>query len=769
MNRQITMNGKQAFMAGVVSTSAIWALVSLCSRSKGSSTTGRNRKRCKIRKQSLPSTEEHYQTDDNSTPRKDEKNDDGDDQSVDSMECKDRLDPMEDISYNPWRNQEVVQYKQLLELRKSFLEHSKRTSLLFLDAIISQAKLLEIPTKKRLRWPWETLRKHQDGSSSEHSMMNDSSHLSNDSNFESSSAYDHNYLKDHHKANPIDTPPFAGDDSSTSETSVHEQQNEREICIGSIFGLDVGGTLSKLVYFEKRRDDWRENKLRCHSSSSMNKLRRHRSIDTENIVDDDRDYQSFVVNLNDSNGNSYGGDILSSPTVLTGSSTVRDHDSDVRDMLEAKDKQNEIQLPTEESTGNIKRSRSLFALSSKQARTEIALNQFYDFAKKLDSDHIELKDKSLSFYSKALGGEFHFIQFETRYLPEAINLIKMNDLHKNISKMGATGGGAHKYHNIWKDELGIEMVKQGELDSLVAGMQFILSDVGECYTFKPDALPVEQSFHSDTDDELSSMTSECDENDNKKFHRKSKSMLDLYWASRKVKRDYVASSDAYPYILVMIGTGVSVLRIDGPRKHERVSGSTIGGGTYWGLCRLLTDVENFPDALALAERGDPSKVDMMVGDIYGNESDALEKLGLASDVVASSFGKLVSKRDPATGLKQEDLARALLLMVTNNIGQVAFLNAQLNNCKRIYFVGNFLRHNVISQKRLAYAINFWSRGKMEALFLEHEGYFGAIGAFLLHQGIIADKHGNVAQKTEVDPSWKHKQKVGSSRERSLSI
>ncbi|EJK69650.1 hypothetical protein THAOC_09068, partial [Thalassiosira oceanica] len=39
------------------------------------------------------------------------------------------------------------------------------------------------------------------------------------------------------------------------------------------------------------------------------------------------------------------------------------------------------------------------------------------------------------------------------------------------------------------------------------------------------------------------------------------------------------------------------------------------------------------------------------------------------------------------------------------------------------------------QQRLAYSIDFWSGGKMEALFLEHEGYFGALGAFLLNQGI----------------------------------
>ena len=33
-------------------------------------------------------------------------------------------------------------------------------------------------------------------------------------------------------------------------------------------------------------------------------------------------------------------------------------------------------------------------------------------------------------------------------------------------------------------------------------------------------------------------------------------------------------------------------------------------------------------------------------------------------------------------------------------------------------------------RTLAFAINFWSRGEMEGLFLRHEGYCGALGAFL---------------------------------------
>jgi type II pantothenate kinase len=45
-------------------------------------------------------------------------------------------------------------------------------------------------------------------------------------------------------------------------------------------------------------------------------------------------------------------------------------------------------------------------------------------------------------------------------------------------------------------------------------------------------------------------------------------------------------------------------------------------------------------------------------------------------------------------------------------------------------VGSFLRHNPISCRRLAFAIDFWSGSQMEALFSVHEGYFGALGTFL---------------------------------------
>lgn len=53
------------------------------------------------------------------------------------------------------------------------------------------------------------------------------------------------------------------------------------------------------------------------------------------------------------------------------------------------------------------------------------------------------------------------------------------------------------------------------------------------------------------------------------------------------------------------------------------------------------------------------------------------------------------------------------------------------------FVGNFLRVNPIAMKLLAYAMEFWSNGTLKGLFLEHEGYFGALGCLLQFNGEIA--------------------------------
>ncbi|XP_051837575.1 pantothenate kinase 1 isoform X2 [Antechinus flavipes] len=98
-------------------------------------------------------------------------------------------------------------------------------------------------------------------------------------------------------------------------------------------------------------------------------------------------------------------------------------------------------------------------------------------------------------------------------------------------------------------------------------------------------------------------------------------------------------------------------------------------------------------------------------------------------VTGTSFGNMMSK-EKRDAISKEDLARATLVTITNNIGSIARMCAQNENIDKVVFVGNFLRINMVSMKLLAYAMDFWSKGQLKALFLEHEGYFGAVGALL---------------------------------------
>lgn len=97
---------------------------------------------------------------------------------------------------------------------------------------------------------------------------------------------------------------------------------------------------------------------------------------------------------------------------------------------------------------------------------------------------------------------------------------------------------------------------------------------------------------------------------------------------------------------------------------------------------------NAAEMLSLADRGDNSSVDMLVGDIYGQD---YQKIGLKSSTIASSFGKVFRKGgraaestedgvdksmeegedDKKKAFKAEDISRSLLYAISNNIGQIA--------------------------------------------------------------------------------------------------
>jgi len=80
----------------------------------------------------------------------------------------------------------------------------------------------------------------------------------------------------------------------------------------------------------------------------------------------------------------------------------------------------------------------------------------------------------------------------------------------------------------------------------------------------------------------------------------------------------------------------------------------------------------------------------------------------------------MNSQEKRATVTREDLARATLVTITNNIGSIARMCALNEKIERVVFVGNFLRVNPISMKLLAHAMDYWSKGTLKALFLEHE-------------------------------------------------
>ncbi|KAK7361851.1 hypothetical protein VNO77_03936 [Canavalia gladiata] len=169
----------------------------------------------------------------------------------------------------------------------------------------------------------------------------------------------------------------------------------------------------------------------------------------------------------------------------------------------------------------------------------------------------------------------------------------------------------------------------------------------------------------------------------------------------------IDQNDLFPYLLVNIGCGVGMIKL-----------------------------------LELSYLGNNRTVDMLVGDIYGGMDYSKER----------------------EDYKPVDIVRSLLRMISNNIGQISYLNALRFGPKRIFLV-DFSFGGILSQWILylsllisgkweevppSLALGDWlwsmSKGEAKAMFLRHEGFLGAVGAFM-----SSDKHG--VKELLVNQKW----------------
>lgn len=199
------------------------------------------------------------------------------------------------------------------------------------------------------------------------------------------------------------------------------------------------------------------------------------------------------------------------------------------------------------------------------------------------------------------GGSINFERFETSnisalitFISELIsrsaiaNGVSIEEMRRGV-KIMATGGGAHKFGELFEKELLVEVLREDEMECLIEGMKFMAKIPEEVYYFS-DELIAEFSHPA-----AAKATGGRDAVASSSAH------ADLPALERPspnppkyaVTFETGEPSAHLPCLLVNIGSGVSIIKVDADGTFERVSGTSLGGGTLWGLLSLLTPARTF--------------------------------------------------------------------------------------------------------------------------------------------------------------------------------
>lgn len=187
------------------------------------------------------------------------------------------------------------------------------------------------------------------------------------------------------------------------------------------------------------------------------------------------------------------------------------------------------------------------------------------------------------------GGSLNFVRFETEKIDECVEFIQsliehsatlngvsIEEMRKGVEIM-ATGGGAHKFYELFSSVLGVEVRREDEMECLIEGLKFITLIPDEVYYFSDDL--IHYHSHLSQKDRLKS--------ESEQLERPSPNppQYGVIFESHPTPQ--------LPCLLVNIGSGVSIIKIDEDGKFERVSGTSLGGATLWGLLSLLTPATSF--------------------------------------------------------------------------------------------------------------------------------------------------------------------------------
>lgn len=195
------------------------------------------------------------------------------------------------------------------------------------------------------------------------------------------------------------------------------------------------------------------------------------------------------------------------------------------------------------------------------------------------------------------------------------------------------------------------------------------------------------------------------------------------------KHFFSLKESLYPYLLVNLRSGATFHVVESKDKFRRVCGTTIGVSFAVGILRYMDMFQGPTEMCEAARNGDSSKIDMSVGDIYGNS--AYEGVGLGKNMIASSFGRLkdASSDEISENISAGDISRSLITLIAANNLIFSRLVAKMENIKRVVWIGSHIDlpdYMHMSEQGFARLTN----QEAELIFPTYTSFLGSLGLLL---------------------------------------
>ncbi|KAL7067649.1 hypothetical protein ACR3K2_19230 [Cryptosporidium serpentis] len=209
----------------------------------------------------------------------------------------------------------------------------------------------------------------------------------------------------------------------------------------------------------------------------------------------------------------------------------------------------------------------------------------------------------------------------------------------------------------------------------------------------------------------------------------------------------------YPFLLVCIGSGVSIIKVLSEDKFERVSGTPLGGGTVFGLARSLCNISNINELKSLYNK-DTCNTDAKIikeqnilyaknkytefgGKHKCNAEDSSEitqnistRFNQHEGVRTALFGNIKDDLEIKRQFNRQEIVHNLIEMVNHEICYLTCLMAMKYHISHVYATGSYVAQGFFAIPTFKNVMTDLKLENIKLYLIHMNGFLGSLGALI---------------------------------------